>query len=275
MKQLLPKTSVFSIRMSSSLLKRLLLMVASVVQNRTTIRVTLLCGWVLFITWCDRFQPENVRKAPSVPLSRDWRCYFVRRPLWRDRLQRRVFSAMPPLVGLSLDRERPFFLGKKWGCSSDSLRYHRKRCATGVLLHLSRDRGGVCFGRVTEEKRETSSHHMTSWALKTSTLGILWCVTIPTSRAAKQGVFKRGGAFPDLDLSFFVLLCPFWDFPDLPGIFPICPAIVRGFSRFVPFLLLGLLTAATRNSPERVRDTIRTFPTKKWEPPWFGTPPAA
>ena len=30
------------------------------------------------------------------------------------------------------------------GCSSDSLRYHRKHSATGVLLHLSRDKGGPC-----------------------------------------------------------------------------------------------------------------------------------
>ena len=35
------------------------------------------------------------------------------------------------------------------GCSSDTLRYHRKRSATGVLLHLSRDRGGY-FGRVAK-----------------------------------------------------------------------------------------------------------------------------
>ena len=41
------------------------------------------------------------------------------------------------------------FYRKKWGCSSDSLRYHRKHSATGVLLHLSRDRGGY-FGRVTK-----------------------------------------------------------------------------------------------------------------------------
>ena len=33
--------------------------------------------------------------------------------------------------------------GKKWGCSSDSLRYHWKHTATGVLQHLSRYRGGV------------------------------------------------------------------------------------------------------------------------------------
>ena len=36
--------------------------------------------------------------------------------------------------------------GKKWGCSSDSLRYLRKHSVTGVLLHLSRDRGGISVG---------------------------------------------------------------------------------------------------------------------------------
>ena len=35
------------------------------------------------------------------------------------------------------------FYRKKWGYSSDSLRHHRKHSATGVLLHLSRDRGGI------------------------------------------------------------------------------------------------------------------------------------
>ena len=58
-------------------------------------------------------------------------------------------------------------------------------------------------------------------------------------------------------LSFFVL---FGDFPDFFVIFPICPGTLRGFSRLVLFLLLCLLTAPTRNSPERVRDTIWTFP---------------
>ena len=91
------------------------------------------------------------------------------------------------------------------------------------------------------------------------------------------GVFQTGG-FPDLDLSF--LFCPFlsflglsrffWDFPDLlgdgPEIFPI-----------VLFLFLGLLRAPTRNSPERVRDTIWTFPeksgnTRVWKPPGLASP---
>ena len=52
------------------------------------------------------------------------------------------------------------------------------------------------------------------------------------SRAAKRGCFKRG-RFPIWTCpSFFVLFCPFWDFPDFCGIFPICTGMVRGFSRF-------------------------------------------
>ena len=85
-------------------------------------------------------------------------------------------------------------------------------------------------------------------------------------------MFQTGG-FPDLDLSF--LFCPFlsfWDFPDFSGIFPICSGMVRGFSRFVPFLFLGLLRAPTRNSPERVRDTIWTFPEKSGKHPGLETP---
>ena len=42
--------------------------------------------------------------------------------------------------------------------------------------------------------------------------------------------------------------------------------MVRGFSRFVPFLFLSLLRVPTRNSPERVRDTIWTFPEKSGKP---------
>ena len=87
-----------------------------------------------------------------------------------------------------------------------------------------------------------------------------------------MGVFQRGGV-PDLDLSFlFCPFCPFWDFPDFSGIFPICSGMVRGFSRFVLFLFLGLLRAPTRNSPERVRDTIWTFPEKSGKHPGLETP---
>ena len=47
-------------------------------------------------------------------------------------------------------------------------------------------------------------------------------------------MFQTGG-FPDLDLSF--LFCPFCPFGTFPGIFPICPGTLRGFSRFAPFPL--------------------------------------
>ena len=80
-------------------------------------------------------------------------------------------------------------------------------------------------------------------------------------------------------LSFFVLFCPFlsffvlfWDFPDFSGIFPICSGTLRGFSRFVLFLFLGLLRAPTRNSPERVRDTIWICPEKSGKHPGLETP---
>ena len=48
--------------------------------------------------------------------------------------------------------------------------------------------------------------------------------------------------------------------------------MVRGFSRFVLFLFLGLLRAPTRNSPERVRDTIWTFPEKSGKHRGLETP---
>ena len=81
------------------------------------------------------------------------------------------------------------------------------------------------------------------------------------------GVSRSGLVLPFL--SFFVL---FWSFPNFSGIFPICSGMVRGFSWLVLFLFLGLLRAPTRNSPERVRDTIWTFPkkvgnTRVWKPP--------
>ena len=103
--------------------------------------------------------------------------------------------------------------------------------------------------------------------------GIKHAASVVTSRAAKRGGGVQTKRVPDLDLSFlFVFFCYFWDFPDFSGIFPICPGTLRGFSRFVPFLFLGLLTAPIRNSSERVHDTIRTFPEKSgnplvWNPP--------
>ena len=99
---------------------------------------------------------------------------------------------------------------------------------------------------------------------------IPFVVPVPQqSRAAKRGCFKRGG-FPIWTRpSFFVLFCPFGTFP---GIFPICTGMVRGFSRLVLFLFLSLLRAPTRNSPERVRDTIWTIPEKSGKHPGLETP---
>ena len=69
------------------------------------------------------------------------------------------------------------------------------------------------------------------------------------------GVSRSGLVLPFL--SFFVLFCPFFSFfvlflsfPDFSGIFPICSGMVRGFSRFVTFLFLGLLRAPTRTVPK-------------------------
>ena len=89
------------------------------------------------------------------------------------------------------------------------------------------------------------------------------------SQGLLNGGFQTGG-FPDLGLSF--LFCPFWDFPDVSGIFPICPGTLRGFSRLALFLFHSLLTAPMRNSPERVRDTIWTFPENSGKPPGLETP---
>ena len=93
------------------------------------------------------------------------------------------------------------------------------------------------------------------------------------SRAAKRGGFKRGGGgFPIWTCpSLFVLFCPFWDFfrdfPDLAAgdffrVFPIRPLS----------LFFCILRAPTRNSPEKVRDTIWTFPEKSGKPPGLETP---
>ena len=92
-----------------------------------------------------------------------------------------------------------------------------------------------------------------------------------TQGPVDRGGFKGGGSRSGLVLPFFFV--PFWDFPDFSWIFPICPGIVRGFPRFVIFLCFGsFLTAPTRSSPERVRDTIRTFPEKNGKLPLFGNP---
>ena len=96
------------------------------------------------------------------------------------------------------------------------------------------------------------------YPIKTSTQGPL------NGGVSNGGVSRSGLVLPFL--SFFVLLGL------SRGFSPICSGTVRGFSRFVLFLFLGLLTAPTRNSPERVRDTIRTFPEKSGKHPGLETP---
>ena len=92
------------------------------------------------------------------------------------------------------------------------------------------------------------------------------CQGLLNGGVSNGGVSRSGLVLPFL--SFFI---PFQDFPDFSGIFPICSGMVRGFSRFALFLFLGLSRAPTRNSPERVRDTIWTFPEKSGKPPGLET----
>ena len=86
------------------------------------------------------------------------------------------------------------------------------------------------------------------------------------------GVSNVGVSRSELFCPFLSFFGTFWDFPYFSNIFPICSGMVRGFSRFVLFLFLGLLRAPTRNSPERVRDTIWTFPDKSGKHPGLETP---
>ena len=82
------------------------------------------------------------------------------------------------------------------------------------------------------------------------------------SRAAKRGGFKRGG-FPIWTCpSFFVLFCPFWDFPDFSGIFPICSGMVWGLSRFVLFLFLAYYEHLRGTVPEGSATQSGPFPKK-------------
>ena len=67
------------------------------------------------------------------------------------------------------------FYRKKWGCSSDSLQYHRKHSATGVLLHLSRDRGAISVGTKRMEPFEQSRVSVQTvplWCLEIQEFGI-------------------------------------------------------------------------------------------------------
>ena len=99
------------------------------------------------------------------------------------------------------------------------------------------------------------------------------CVPAQFIKGRQTGGVSNRGGFPIWTCpSFFSFFVLFGGFPDFSGIFPICSGMVRGFSRLVLFLFLGLLRAPTRNSPERVRDTIWTFPKKSGKHPGLETP---
>ena len=131
-----------------------------------------------------------------------------------------------------------------------------------LSLHLSRRKAGPQPQR--QDSHSLGCTHQRGHATTHFLEGFLQ--QGPLNGGVSNGGVSRSG----LVLPFFVLFCPFGIFP---GIFPIWSGMVRGFSRFVLFLFLGLLRAPTRNSPERVRDTIWTFPPKKvgntrvWKPP--------
>ena len=98
-------------------------------------------------------------------------------------------------------------------------------------------------------------------------------ITVSYSRAAKRGGFKRGG-FPIWTCpSFFVLFCPFSDFPDFSGIFPDLRGDGPGIFPIRPFPLSRPIKSTyqeqSRKGPRHNLDLSR----KKWETPGFGNPP--
>ena len=102
-------------------------------------------------------------------------------------------------------------------------------------------------------------------------------VTLRLSRAAMRGV-SNGGGFPIWTCpSFFVLFCPFWDLPDFSGSFLICPGALRGFSRSVLCLFLGLFNPAyyqrLRGTVPKGSATQSGLVPKIWGTTRFGNPP--
>ena len=89
----------------------------------------------------------------SVPLLRDGRDYLVRRPKSAIGSEASFFLAIAPLLGPVRSVFGPrwaFLSGTKWGCSSDSLRFHliETQWDRGIATPVSRQ--GVYFGRVTK-----------------------------------------------------------------------------------------------------------------------------
>ena len=73
-----------------------------------------------------------------------------------------------PLVRSALGCEGGHFYGKKWGCSSDSLRYHREHSAIGVLYTCLAIGGGGYFGRVTKSLSEYGVEGFEVWLRRLS-----------------------------------------------------------------------------------------------------------
>ena len=98
---------------------------------------------------------------------------------------------------------------------------------------------------------------------------------LKNSRTGRRRVSKRGArrGFPIWTCpSLFVIFCPFLSLLGLPRFFPGSFRFLQGFSRLILFLFLGLsIKASRRNGPERVCDTIQTFPDKSGKLPSLET----
>ena len=68
----------------------------------------------------------------------------------QEGLSRHFRGSGQPLPGSQEAASSPYHSFRNHYCSSDSLRYHRKHSAAGVLLHLSRDRWGYFCARHPE-----------------------------------------------------------------------------------------------------------------------------
>ena len=97
---------------------------------------------------------------------------------------------------------------------------------------------------------------------------------LPQSKAANGGGVQTG-RFPIWTRpSRFVLFCPFWDFPDFCGIFPICPGIVP----ICPFPLSRPINTQLRGTVPKGSATQSGPFTKKmgnppvWKPPGLASP---
>ena len=92
-------------------------------------------------------------------------------------------------------------------------------------------------------------------------------------RGVHQIPCPRRGALPDtMSLPIWTFFVLFGTFPICSGISPICPAIVRGFSRFVPFPIGRSINSTyeeqSRKGPRHNLDLSR----KNGKPPGLETP---